>query len=243
MHAYSQILSIGLLWVTIHCAGMCGPIIAGVTSSRGAQASLGQRAWRVLAYQLGRALTYAGLGMAVGLLGAVFETSIRSFANAAGLVMSAGLVLMGIAQIPWIRHRLPHMPGQTSQAWSTRLLGVLRGARQMGDFPRLFVTGMILGFLPCMLMFWVLSVAASTASPLHGAGVMVLLVAMTTPVLLFASLAAQLPIRKYGERLIPFSLIFSGVWMGLVAIAANGWIEHVHLQFKLGGEGYVFMLW
>jgi sulfite exporter TauE/SafE len=243
MNAYSQILSIGILWITIHCAGMCGPIIAGVTSSPGSKTPFGKRIIRVLAYQSGRAVTYAALGMAAGLVGAVFETTIRSFANAAGLVLSAALVLMGIAQLPAVHRRIPTLNRGSGQSIAAQLMKVIRAAREMHDIPRLFVTGMMLGLLPCMLMFWVLSIAASTASPFHGAGVMVLLVVMTTPTLIFAGVLAQLPIRKYGEQLVPLSLIVSGAWMGMVALAANGWIDHVHLQFKLGGEGYVFMLW
>lgn len=242
MNAYSQVVSIGLLWVTIHCAGMCGPIIAGVTTSRHKTGSIWSRVPRVLAYQLGRAVTYAGFGVAAGLLGAVFESQIRTFANAAGLVLSLALIGVGISQVPWVRRRFKP-GGNFGVDFSSKLLGLLKGTRGMGDFPRLFLTGLLLGFLPCMLMFWVLSVAASTASALHGAGVMVLLVAMTTPVLIFSSLMAGLPIRRFGEHLVPVALILSGVWMGLVAIASNGWIDHIHLQFKMFGEGYVFMLW
>ena len=40
----------------------------------------------------------------------------------------------------------------------------------------------------------------------------------------------------------PVAMMVSGVWMGLIAAAANGWIEHIHIQFKLFGEKYVLML-
>ena len=73
---------------------------------------------------------------------------------------------------------------------------------------------------------------------------MLLLVVMSTPTLLFAGCAAALPTRRInGEALVPYALILSGGWLGLISAAANGWIEHIHLQFAIGSEKFVLMLW
>ena len=106
--------------------------------------------------------------------------------------------------------------------------------------------GFVLGFLPCVLMFWVLGIAASTASIAHGAAVMVLLVVMTTPVLLAAALGSSLPgvFRRFrSDRVIGAAMLVSGVWLALIAAAANGWIGHVHIPFEIGGRELVIMLW
>jgi sulfite exporter TauE/SafE len=239
---YIQVASIGLLWVTFHCAGMCGPIIAGVTVS--GKSSL-QRAQMVGAYQLGRSITYASMGALAGLFGAAFETGLATFTEGAGFVLAAAMILIGITQFRFVARRLPDwasaIAGRTSKIVSRALK---TGARASSPLARAFVTGLLLGFLPCMLMFWVLGIAISTGSPLHGAGVMVLLVLMTTPTLMSVSIAAGLGLRKVNKDVIvPWAFLISGIWLGLIAAATQGWIEHVHLPFELFGEKLVIMLW
>lgn len=247
---YSQVFSIGLIWVFFHCGGMCGPIIAGVTSSvpvRGSRGSqLRTRALRVLAYQAGRALTYLALGATAGFLGLAFEKSIRGFTQVAGLILAFVLILVGAGKLGLLGARVSKKASELSQRVGQKLGGLLRVLGREGPssgLSRFVFTGVLMGFLPCMLMFWVLSIATSTASPIHGAGVMLLLVAMTTPTLLIAGCAAGLKKFRRAELVAPIAMIVSGVWLFLIAAAANGWIEHIHIQFELLGEGYVLMLW
>ena len=243
---YAQVLSIGLVWVFFHCGGMCGPILAGVTSDvRGdnqRQAIL-RRGGRVLSYQTGRAATYAVIGAIAGSLGSAFEATLRSFTNAAGLVLAVVLLLVGISRLPMWAHRFPasRLASASGSLLGRAMMMVGRRGPRSGFF-RYAMLGVMMGLLPCMLMFWVLSIATSTASPIHGAGVMVLLVLMTTPTLLVAGTAAALGRRWSSEWVGPVAMMVSGVWMGLIAAAANGWIEHIHIQFKLFGEKYVLML-
>jgi sulfite exporter TauE/SafE len=91
--AYAQVLGLGVLWTSIHCIGMCGPLlsgldIAGVMRGRSRlQGLLG-----VVAYQAGRGLTYAWLGGLAGLLGA----GLGRLATISGalLALAVGLVLI-----------------------------------------------------------------------------------------------------------------------------------------------------
>lgn len=248
---YMQVVSIGLVWVFFHCGGMCGPIVAGLTSARPVEGSrlkqLRTRAGRVLAYQFGRALTYALLGAFAGLMGMAFEESIRGFAQVAGLVLAFVMVGIGLMRIGPLKRHAPAWVQNASRTSGEFLGTLLRAARRKGPSKGLAgfaFTGIVLGLLPCMLMFWVLSIATSTASVLHGAGVMVLLVAMTTPTLLAAGCAPQILGRRVNsEAVVSFALILSGVWMFMMAAAANGWIDHIHFQFELFDESYVLMLW
>lgn len=244
---YAQVLSIGVVWVFFHCGGMCGPILAGVTSDvKGATRAraLLARGGRVLSYQFGRALTYAILGAFAGWVGGAFEASLRSFTQVAGLVLSVVLVGVGISRLPvWSRSVGGGRFARVTGDFLGKAMMALQRRGPKSGFLRYAMLGAMLGLLPCMLMFWVLSVATSTASPLHGAGVMVLLVLMTTPTLLVAGTAAALGGRRFsGQWVAPLAMILSGVWLGLIAVAANGWIEHIHIQFSLFGEKYVLML-
>jgi len=244
---YAQVFSIGFIWVFFHCGGMCGPILAGITSDikdSSRPRELARRAGRVLSYQTGRAITHAVIGAVAGLVGSAFESSLRDFTQVAGLVLSVVLVLVGLTRLPPWAHKF------SSGKWASQggaLLGrglmTLQRRGPKSGFLRYLMLGAMMGLLPCMLMFWVLSIATSTASPMHGAGVMVLLVLMTTPTLLVAGCAAALGGRHlHGEWIAPLAMIVSGIWLGLIAGAANGWLDHIHIQFSMFGEKYVLML-
>ncbi|MFU8804484.1 MAG: sulfite exporter TauE/SafE family protein [Bradymonadaceae bacterium] len=253
---YVQLMSVGLLWVTVHCVGMCGPIMGGLTAGRGLHDQSRTRrllasAQGVLAYQGGRALTYLAMGAVAGLAGAAMETWIRGMTQVAGLVVAVALIAAGMAKWPVVarfwRARLNGMnPGRFTGAFLGRVMRSLNRRFSAPGARRMFVFGVALGLLPCMLMFWVLGLAASTASPFHGAMLMGGLVIMTTPVLLIAGCSTGLAggkLRALGAYLVPLAMILSGVWLGLIAMAANGWISHVHLPFEFAGHKLVVMLW
>lgn len=264
---YAQLIGVGMLWVTIHCSGMCGPIIAGlVIHSHPAdeRTSLWHHRWsvakHVLAYQGGRGIMYIILGFFAGLLGAQVEATIQPVAAIASLVVAVLLILAGFSRLPDVialrvalRERKlrdqaeasPRKPPLSARfvAWITRQLP---SAERLKGTLRMFVTGFMLGLLPCGLMFWVLGLSASSASPLHGALLMLTLIAITTPVLVAAGLSTTLispKLRQLGQHLIPGGMMFSGAWLGLIAMAANGWISHMHLPFTIAGKEYMFMLW
>lgn len=250
---YTQLFGLGLLWVTVHCSGMCGPIVGSLVAAQNSEGSwfeqVRQRSTNVFAYQGGRALTYAVMGAVAGAAGAAIEGLVGQLTQVAGLVVAVALILAGLARIEPIARRLKFSAGASGTATGKFLGAAMRRVRrilpQRGAL-QMMAIGAIMGLLPCMLMFWVLGLSASTASPLHGALIMVGLVALTTPVLLLAGNAPLLckpAVRRFGERVIPFAIMLSGVWLGLISAAANGWIDHVHLPFELFGEKLVFMLW
>ena len=248
---YTQVIGIGLLWVTIHCVGMCGPIIASLTAGMGLdrQASAGARTWRatrgVLAYQTGRALVYAALGAAAGLAGAAAQTAIEDVAKIAGLAVAVMILAVGFWKLLPARSGSGEGPGVAARFTSTVLRRLNRLLPSSGPM-RMMSFGVVLGFLPCVLMFWVLGIAASTASVFHGAAIMLLLVAMTTPVLILAACGTSLPgifAKLRSDRVIAGAMLVSGSWLALIAAAANGWIEHVHIPLQLFGDDFVIMLW
>jgi sulfite exporter TauE/SafE len=258
--AYAQVLGLGVLWTSIHCIGMCGPLlsgldIAGVMRGRSRlQGLLG-----VVAYQAGRGLTYAWLGGLAGLLGA----GLGRLATISGalLALSVGLLLIhrtlralrpeqqqaaGTPLIPLRRSRLsvsPTVAVEQVLLHSRRaLLPLLTSHHPLREV----ALGALLGMLPCMIPAWALSQAAMTGSPLHGALVMLLLVGMTTPVLL---LATQLPTilgvlpASIHRKLIMLLPAVSGVWLILVGGAGLGLWSHAHLGITLAGRPFVMMLW
>lgn len=245
-----QLAVIGFLWVTLHCVGMCGPIVAGLVTAdvdSGENHRARESAFRVLAYQSGRALTYALLGAGAGAVGASINHIVRGVGEVAALGM--GLVLVGAG----LTHALGglHTTSSASQigGFGLKLGRIARTIARLVPAPGLWrfaLFGAVMGFLPCMLMFWVLGLAASTGSPLAGAGLLVGLVAMTTPVLLAAGTTPALAggwLRRHGTWVVAAALLISGLWLGLIGAAANGWIAHASIEFGAGAQTFKLMFW
>ena len=240
---YMQVVSLGLVWTFFHCSGMCGPLVAGLTSRATDPEERWPRVWvrirRVLAYQAGRAVTYATLGAVVGVAGALFESGVREIAAMSGFVVAPLIAILGVAKLT--RRSLQSPAGEKIGGYVGALIRTLRQSPLRHRLLGSFLTGLALGLLPCVLMFWTLGIAATTASPLHGAGVMLTLVAITTPTLLAAGCAVSLWKIRWSEQLVGVVLLVSAVWMLLVALAANEMIPHAELTFRPSGEPYMVM--
>lgn len=249
---YAQLVGVGVVWISFHCAGMCGPLVLGLDLGGHAEASagasrlqrLGSASVNLLLYQSGRSITYAVMGALAGWGGQALQGGIEQVSRVAGLVLALGLVLAGVVSL------LGGVPGSREGGWSDRM-GQALGATAArirargGRLSKLYL-GVVLGLLPCMIPVWAMGLAASTQSALHGALIMVLLVWLTSGVIFGFGLAPTVA-RGRASRLLgrslPVMLILSGVWMGLIAAGANGWIEHLSIGFTLGGEGYAVMFW
>lgn len=241
--AYIQVLSLGIVWTTIHCTGMCGPLIIGVTARADAVGSRRRRARlrarRVFAYQGGKALTYGAFGAMAGAVGRELAGAFERVAAVTSLFVAAAFIAIAISKLVGRRRRpspfVIHVVPRAMQA--IRRLRMFRG-----DMARTAAIGAVMGFLPCTLVFWVLGVASSTQSALHGAGVMLLLVVLATPSLLAAACSAGALASRSSERRVALLLLLSALWLTLVAAAANGWIAHRHVTFTMGDEPYMLML-
>lgn len=239
--AYAQLLSLGVVWVSLHCSGMCGPLVLGLGVGR---APAGRRdafaLLQVMAYQLGKAVIYAALGALAGVLG-------RSVAHGlahAGPWISAALGLGLLAATAW--HELSPRAAAPPRlvTWVGRALRAFE-TRFTHPLARSAALGVVMAALPCMLVGWVLALAASTRSPMHGAALMLLLVAMNSvPLLGVVRLASLVRARAPGLlRLQPLLGAVSGVWLLLVSAAAAGLLPHASLPLQFGARGFVVMFW
>lgn len=257
---YAQLLSLGLLWVSAHCAGMCGPLlvgldVAGVRCGHGLVRGAGQ----VLLYQAGRGLTYAWLGGLCGLLGAGLARVLRPAGALIALALGAAALwplAVGLlrrekdasGQLVRLRRSAEDQEGK-----SQRLRFVERANQSLlrpllaSTHPlRPLALGAVMGLLPCMLVGWALGLAALAGSPLRGALVMLLLVAMTTPMLLVVTALPRLPLFTRASRLraqlatvLP---LIAGVWLLLCGAAGLGLIEHRHIGVTLLDRPLLLML-
>lgn len=169
-----------------HCLGMCGGLMGALTLAIPKE----QRSRRfrlLLAYNLGRILSYATAGLLIGLAGwAVANSPAALFMRVlAGLLLIAmGLYLAGwwsgLTRIEAIGRGL----WRFIQPLANRLLPV-------SSLPRALLLGALWGWLPCGLVYSTLLWSASQGNALDSALLMLAFGLGTWPVLLATGLAAE----------------------------------------------------
>ncbi len=194
---------------SLHCVGMCGGFVLVMASAR-------RRAWSTLAghlqFQLGKATTYAFLGTLAGAFGelllrqAAFTWSARALALLAGLaLLAAGLNLLGL-----LGRRAGAMADWAGSLWA-RALGPLLSSRPAGAS---LVAGLIVGLLPCPMVYAGLAAAAATGSALAGALTMAGVALGTLPALGLVALTgsvATVNLRRGLARAAGVLLVLVGV--------------------------------
>lgn len=247
--AIGLVVGLGLAWTSVHCAGMCGPLIAGLRIGRlgtGADASPG--AWmRVVgqlgAYQVGRAAVYAGLGAGAGWLGGLLVSSLQQGSLWFGCILAAAFFVAALVKLghPVFLVRLLAWLGRTSSGNpALSLLRILPAGMASRPLLAAGALGVAMAFLPCGIVLWALGLAAAGADPLQGAAVMLAVVVMSTPALAASAAITSAPLMPLrwrgmvrawsGRWLPPASLAFSGTWILVMAISRSGGMSCHHLS-------------
>lgn len=186
---------------SLHCAGMCGPLVLALPSSGSTRFS--QIAGR-LAYNAGRIGIYGLLGAVFGLVGQtlVLAGVQRWLSVGAGIVILAGLAAS---------RRFPlNQPLAKSVAWIKRPFARLILRRSTFS---LFLIGGLNGLLPCGLVYVACAASVSAGDVSGGVRYMTVFGLGTLPMMLGIGLAGrhvQLAIRRRFNRLVPACLIVLG---------------------------------
>lgn len=173
-----------------HCLGMCGGILAALAvASPGTSA--GQRFRLNLAYHVGRITTYTLLGLLAGAVSqAALFTTLKPhlywmFAAANLMVIAIGLATAFGLQ----RLSLAALDG-VGWGFMSRVLGRASSQATTGAF---LAAGLVMGLLPCGLVYGVLIASATVGSWLQGGGMMLAFGMGTLPALLaFGQVATAL---------------------------------------------------
>ncbi|MFT5734679.1 MAG: sulfite exporter TauE/SafE [Planctomycetota bacterium] len=208
---------------SMHCAGMCGPLMAVVmakprSDGSGAVASgRGSSSVSLLVYYHGaRGLAYALLGAAAGAAGQLADLAgvLAGLQPLAATLAAVTLLLTGA--LIGLRHLGARIPSfalpKPIIAW---VQGLQRRAFQFPPATRAMAIGACTALLPCGWLYAFATVAAGTASPLLGAFVMVAFWAGSVPILSALGLGVWGAGSLLGPRLRPaFSvvLIAVGAW-------------------------------
>lgn len=177
----AALLLAGLAGSLVHCVGMCGPFVLGqvmASAEQPADRSYGE--WHRLTgallvpYHLGRFTTYTVLGALAGGATAVFASlEMFGWLSAILLIAAAGLLAaqaLGMAV--------------TAASPATDLLARLAGplSASRSALAR-YGLGVVLGFLPCGLVYAALAAAAGTGSVVSGGIAMACFALGTVPAL------------------------------------------------------------
>jgi sulfite exporter TauE/SafE len=211
-------LLIGFLG-SLHCLGMCGPLVMAYSLHMGKAEVPGKNpplpSWMKglshhAAFHLGRIFTYGMLGaLAAGLFHlAGFSqalSSLRGWATLGGgtLMILSGLVLFKI--LP-----LPSFSSGTPGFFFARRVSSLLHSRSLGSKLGL---GIAAGFLPCMLSWAMIVKAATAPTAFHGFLTTLAFGLGTIPALFLPGLSASLlslRVRFFGERAAAAAVILMG---------------------------------
>jgi sulfite exporter TauE/SafE len=216
---------------------MCGPLLFTFSMF---QKERGRHGWRLLpvllVYHAGRLAAYAGIGLALGLLGSAARLAGQGPALQGGISLGVGLLmgLMGAGLMGWV-------PGQRGLESGFPHGLLVRWMSRITAHPGR-VTPLIWGFcnglLPCGPVYAAAAGAVAAARPVMGAVAMLAFGLGTVPVVLAIGLGAGKLAPRLQSRLFKLAaalVLLIGLQLILRGAAALGWIPHARW-----GE---FVLW
>lgn len=194
-----------------HCLGMCGGLMGALTLAIPPE-QRSRRLRLLLAYNLGRVLSYTCAGLLLGLAG--WAVANGPAATVLRMIAALLLIAMGLYLAGWWSgltriESLGRGLWRHLQPFASRLLPV-------SSLPRALLLGTIWGWLPCGLVYSTLLWAASQGDALDSAALMLAFGLGTWPVLLATGMAAErltAVLRKRGVRIAGGALvILFGLW-------------------------------
>lgn len=216
-------LLIGFLG-SMHCVGMCGPLVLAMPFGG---TGGGMPVSRMISYHSGRLLTYAMLGIAVGLIGG----GLRFFFIQQWISIASGVLLL-------VLYFLPKISGSSlfpslSAAWNrevvVRMRKMLRPTDDRSSTRHLFGIGLVNGLLPCGLVYMALIGAVAQPTVWGSALFMAIFGVGTSPALTGVIMANRLVSagwRSSFSRVIPLFvvivaalLILRGMGLGIPYIS------------------------
>lgn len=191
-----------------HCLGMCGGIVSALALSHRNSGAAGRFMYNLL-YHAGRIGTYGVLGLAAGLaVRAGMVDTLRPHVR--WLFLAANLFVAAIGIFTAVGVRALGISALDGSGWGF-IKGRLARLRACSSVLAAVPAGLLMGLLPCGLVYGVLIAAATSGSALKGGGMMLAFGCGTLPALL-----------AYGQVASTISALGRGVFQrcmgGIVAL-------------------------
>lgn len=180
------------LFSTVHCLGMCGGIIGALSLSLPERVRMhrGRLLSFVTTYNIGRIISYSFAGMIVGYLGAK-AAAYTDMSDGPSILRHTGVVMMiaiGLYLAGWLP-QLSKVERIGKPLWKL-LEPIGRKLVPVNSLPKAMLYGLVWGWLPCGMVYFVLVWALTSGSAAQGAMTMAAFGLGTLPSLLTAGLAA-----------------------------------------------------
>jgi len=170
-----------------HCLGMCAGI-SGLFAVGATVASIKTQLPLAIAYNVGRVLSYAILGVAVAALGGAAVGMIPGLAGPVRLAGGLLIIIIGL-QVAFNWRLLAPLEKVGAVIWN-RLVPHAKGLIPATSIASAAGLGLIWGWLPCGLVYGALLLAVTTADPVGGGLVMIAFGLGTMPAMIATGLSA-----------------------------------------------------
>lgn len=206
---------------SLHCAGMCGPLLAcavadpNQTTTPQHTATLGSGFGRkarwsswlkttkpLLAYHLGRLASYAALGAAAGGVGALLDLGgvLANIQPAAAAVAGVTMIVIGVLTLTHAMQRVSrHI--KLPKKWIALVTATQRRAMRFPPTARAAMIGLGSTLLPCGWLYAFAITAAGTGSVAWGTAVMAVFWVGTLPLMTALGLGLQGVLGFAGKKL------------------------------------------
>jgi sulfite exporter TauE/SafE len=228
---FSLMLAFGFV-SSLHCVQMCGPIVLTYSVAANTGAARRGLLGLHLAYNGGRTLTYMLLGAIAGFAGGAmgWVGQLAGIENVAAIVAGVAMVLtalvlfgLGPAFKGWRGFALP---GRLLRPAGKLIASPSAGAK--------FLLGLLMGLLPCGLIYAALMRAIGAATPLGGALTMMAFGMGTSVALVVIGLGSSAATRKVARWGTTISAV-TVLAMGAILIARGALAGPMHCHMHSMG--------
>lgn len=236
----SSIFIIGFLSSFSHCYGMCGGFVMAYSLKAEASPAGISRFLPHLMYNAGRIITYTVLGALFGLIGASLKHFIHDAQSILFIFAGLFMVGMGLDLAGWITISTPgKIPGLSAYKRFVGSLLVRITVKNM------LLYGLVLGFIPCGLVYIAGAKATASGSVLNGMLIMLTFGIGTIPALFILGISSQFLSRRFRKNVFKAAAIFV-ILFGLFTVVKGGmklldipvpWMKHnMQHMMKTGGS-------
>ncbi|MBC7653867.1 MAG: sulfite exporter TauE/SafE family protein [Oligoflexus sp.] len=192
------------LFGSLHCVGMCGPLAFAIPHQ---QENKWITVFKKISYNLGRAISYAFLGLMIGLLGK--QLWMAGFQQGISILSGVLIILAVLPQIIKLKKSNKYQPNRFTLA-----VNKLIGKAIRNKAGHLYL-GLLNGFLPCGFVYLGLATAINTDSAYQSALFMFVFGLGTIPLMLLAMLGVNFSKPVFRRKInifLPYLTLCLGIW-------------------------------
>lgn len=190
---------------SVHCIGMCGPLVMALPIS---QKTILQKGLATFLYHLGKLSSYGLLGIIVGIFGKQF------FIFNAQQHVSVFIGIIMLVYVGWVFILKPNFSFLSFHTLQKPILNWLISLFKSKYIGSLYLIGFLNGLLPCGMVYLALTSAFATGNVLHSGLFMILFGLGTIPALLMVALGGQfigVIFRRKLQSFLPIVIVTMGV--------------------------------